>query len=906
MLPAAVMVPQAGAAYVAFSDVVGSVSAYPPAQAFHGADGNTAFEQASGPWDGISGMRCSSSSFILAGVFLDDSEPSDPAPPTLDFSPGAIGSDFAVLSPVLRQQFWVGDGLTGTGTGTQQRINVPPGATRMFLGFNDHHSGNPLPGWFDDNGGSLSAAVWFCSARELTNIVVSGPSSVPENSVTDYSCTANYDDGSSQDVTAEAAFSLTNSPPVAAITNYNVLVTGPVSADTTVTVRADYGGLTDTTNVLIVAVPDVRVEPHPTRWVNDGRADTSAGSGYWRHQYFGGQTSCLPFVIFSAVATNVDLYVEVASSTNHQEVAAIFSGGISLAPGSNFVEEVWEIVPSPNYGFHDVRAYVEANGQVLDTTEPGVNNLDPDAEEAWLTGEDHEIQYCRGNPVVLVHGIKGSPASFGDMETLLEEEESFACVSFDYSSMTDDKSDPFTIENIAAALAGGATSVHSVGWATEYFDRPVDIVAHSMGGLVTRAYMADMADDGASVPYADEIERLVTLGTPFWGENWVGEMGGSPLVALLGQVPEVQVEQMRLGSEFLWEFHDSAGLYADHLAVAGGAIVSGDAVVQIDSAVGPGLGGASRILDQYAHIRCDVPITISVPFFAGGVRVWIRVPISQGVAAPQGSTHLGYQLVRKYLRGEALDVGGGYAQYPGKKTYLMLRLRESDTGTELSGCHIICYPQAAGTSATYAYYPYDRGVILESGTYDVFMVPCSESTYMPRKFTLNCIGGALLRNEESFDPAVDTESPPDGLTDGFEETYFGAAHSPQTADDDPDGDGYDNAAEQALGTDPMSEDSAFGIQHTGLGAGGLGGASLRPDTFASGVVAGGELYQPKAFSVSFFAMPGVGYQLERCASLSSAWVPIGDLATGLSGPSELTDSDVLLRSAFYRISVLLP
>jgi len=47
----------------------------------------------------------------------------------------------------------------------------------------------------------------------------------------------------------------------------------------------------------------------------------------------------------------------------------------------------------------------------------------------------------------------------------------------------------------------------------------------------------------------------------------------------------------------------------------------------------------------------------------------------------------------------------------------------------------------------------------------------------------------------------------DGLDDHWETNHFGALdRGPQ---DDPDGDGYENAREQVMGTDPMTVDVAF-------------------------------------------------------------------------------------------------
>jgi len=70
----------------------------------------------------------------LVGVFLDASQPdSSAAPSGLDFT----NTSFTTLSPQLKQAFFIGDGLTGTGSGSPQTFVVPAGATRLFLGTSD-------------------------------------------------------------------------------------------------------------------------------------------------------------------------------------------------------------------------------------------------------------------------------------------------------------------------------------------------------------------------------------------------------------------------------------------------------------------------------------------------------------------------------------------------------------------------------------------------------------------------------------------------------------------------------------------------------------------------------------------------------------------------------------------------
>jgi hypothetical protein len=94
----------------------------------------------------------------LVGVFLDDTIPSSgPAPETLDFSPAGLGIDFLTLSPLLRQVFYIGDGVTSGGT--FQQFIAPTGATRLALGIPDGWGFGGYPGYYDDNDGSYRVRI---------------------------------------------------------------------------------------------------------------------------------------------------------------------------------------------------------------------------------------------------------------------------------------------------------------------------------------------------------------------------------------------------------------------------------------------------------------------------------------------------------------------------------------------------------------------------------------------------------------------------------------------------------------------------------------------------------------------------------------------------------------------------
>ena len=114
------------------------------------------------PIDGLSGIRVNRTMF-LAGVFLSDDEPHDPAPITFDFT-GEQGDqdvcdNYPSYSPELNQVFFIGDGryftLTDSPQEAMQRFFIPDNATRLYLGFVDG-DGTGAVGFYDDNLGELT------------------------------------------------------------------------------------------------------------------------------------------------------------------------------------------------------------------------------------------------------------------------------------------------------------------------------------------------------------------------------------------------------------------------------------------------------------------------------------------------------------------------------------------------------------------------------------------------------------------------------------------------------------------------------------------------------------------------------------------------------------------------------
>ena len=145
----------AGTQDVTFAHVVGTVS-------FEGGESNRADggyypNMNISAYGGISGLQDNHRYFYVVGVFLDGGQPATP-PPTLNFTKDF---SFTSISPELGQVFFVGDGLSGRGTGTVQRFEVPIGATALYLGFADAPEATGPPGAYGDNSGELTGIVRF-------------------------------------------------------------------------------------------------------------------------------------------------------------------------------------------------------------------------------------------------------------------------------------------------------------------------------------------------------------------------------------------------------------------------------------------------------------------------------------------------------------------------------------------------------------------------------------------------------------------------------------------------------------------------------------------------------------------------------------------------------------------------
>jgi hypothetical protein len=210
---------------------------------------------------------------------------------------------------------------------------------------------------------------------------------------------------------------------------------------------------------------------------------------------------------------------------------------------------------------------------------------------------------------------------------------------YDYHTLTDCSSAPnTTIELIAEDFARYVKAkLRSYPAGTQF-----DVIAHSMGGLVVRAYMVGMAPAPIG-SYGNEIRRLIMAGTPNYGapanlwdvifRTWCKATGVSGAIG-------IQAEEMQYGARFLWDLdHKWLGKApaspGNLLVIAGTASGVSDGIVRTTSAALPEdfFLPAGRILYvPYQH--CDLIICgLSTPL--------INI---------QDNSHLTYIIVKEFLR----------------------------------------------------------------------------------------------------------------------------------------------------------------------------------------------------------------------------------------------------------------
>src|SRR5262245_53945458 len=149
--------------------------------------------------------------------------------------------------------------------------------------------------------------------------------------------------------------------------------------------------------------------------------------------------------------------------------------------------------------------YSEASGWRLDGTALRVLGTEAAALAAMalalplrplLRVDRSESTGIHPTPVVLVHGLFGDPTNFITLRSFLRARGIRRFASFSYLPRLD-------YQRLATRLAERIEAVRRETGANR-----VDVVAHSLGGLVARYLVAHTTNA--------PVRRLVTLGSPYW------------------------------------------------------------------------------------------------------------------------------------------------------------------------------------------------------------------------------------------------------------------------------------------------------------------------------------------------------------------------------------------------------
>jgi pimeloyl-ACP methyl ester carboxylesterase len=192
-------------------------------------------------------------------------------------------------------------------------------------------------------------------------------------------------------------------------------------------------------------------------------------------------------------------------------------------------------------------------------------------------------EYPDAVPIVLVHGWNGSqfswpaPAELQQVRTRLHRDIYY----FTYNTGIALFRYP-PLEVVAAQLARYLAN----------FKR-VDIVAHSMGGLIVRQYLLHHG--------RGPIRRVVFLSTPHYGTHAAQLLAD---VASVSSVGNLQANEMVPGSDFLWQLDQAegqelAGLQVLNVYVADKSFASSDLIVDTSSAFLPNEPNAAIVGDHH-------------------------------------------------------------------------------------------------------------------------------------------------------------------------------------------------------------------------------------------------------------------------------------------------------------------
>ena len=233
------------------------------------------------------------------------------------------------------------------------------------------------------------------------------------------------------------------------------------------------------------------------------------------------------------------------------------------------------------------------------------------------------IQRTGQPPVVLINGWNltcadsdtDSTGTFGRMEELLRAQ-GREVLFFNNCQQGNDSS---SIESLGQKLRDLLNGLHYLDGSPAL---PVDVVTHSMGGLVLRSYLSGKQESGYAFnpPLATGIRKVVFIATPYWGASF------------FDIAPNLKAVEMLQVSQFLWDLSswnqdadDLRGIDAIGILGTAGLLMAGDGTVTLLSGI-------------------SLPTRI-VPYCHSGSAKLICVPGARFMSQVDDEQHLSWRIV---------------------------------------------------------------------------------------------------------------------------------------------------------------------------------------------------------------------------------------------------------------------
>ena len=435
-------------------------------------------------------------------------------------------------------------------------------------------------------------------------------------------------------------------------------------------------------------------------------------------------------------------------------------------------------------------------------------------EEKWID-EDNPVMVRDSLPVILVHGWSDTGGeTFADLEMMIETlwERPVRAFGYETAQFVTPGSGNAPRVDQGYTDVFGESKPSLADQLQEFLDSPegdgseidrCDIVAHSMGGLVSRNYILQ----------EDKVRRLVTLGTPSYGGLFADTFLGD--IALNNQA-----EDLETGSPVTWKIHrewkNRLETLPQFLAIVG----------TDDAALGK-------------YNQSDILVTCSSASLENlGFPVYY-VPLAHtdllgkiGMAQVDGTNHLSWEPLEAFLNTETGVLpdslpghhGGvddvGHKDHPDPLTSGALYVVNDQPIVSVTLGH------------TRRSFPIENSEVHEDGIFFANMLAADSSSEGSQQYTtaesriylgenesitrsLKVLAGETLvyavngNNNEVTEGDLDG----DGLPNVIEELIIGAnetdgleRHSDISPFGDYDGDGLPELLEVAMGTDPLTRD----------------------------------------------------------------------------------------------------